>query len=134
MSRTKRYALGCLLGGPALAVVTPAYVAHAAPHLAGYLLHPALFLGQMVPYLLCGSLWLPWRAPETAPAALVLASLLLLAAVIFYVPMIWAPGAKGGDMIGVMYVGVSAALTIAVLLGSAVAVIIVWLGHRAKRT
>lgn len=134
LPRTKRIvALGFLLGGLALAVATPAYVAYAAPHLAGYLLHPALFLGQMVPYLLCGALWLPWRAPGTVTSALVLALLLLLATAIIYVPMMWAPGARGGDMIGLAYVGVSAAMTIAVLLGSAVALLILWWRPRAGR-
>lgn len=133
MPRTKRYALGFLLGGLALAVATPAYVAHAAPHLAGYLLHPGLFLGQIVHYLLCGALWLPWRAPGAATTALVLSLLLLVAAVIIYVPMIWAPGAGGGDMVGLALVGVSAAMTVAFLLGSAVALLILWLGPRARR-
>lgn len=97
MPRSKRYALGFLLGGLTLAVATPAYVAHAAPHLAGYLLHPGLFVLQIVPYLLCGALWLPWRAPRAATTALVLSLLLLLAVAIIYVPMIWARGTRGGD-------------------------------------
>jgi hypothetical protein len=53
--------------------------------------------------------------------------------VIIYVPMMWAPGARGGDMVGLAYVGVSAAMTIAVLLGSAVALLILWWRPRAGR-
>lgn len=133
MLRTKRYALGCLLGGLALAVATPAYLAYAAPHLAGYLLHPVLFLLQIVPYLLCGALWLPWRAPRAATTALVLSLLLLLAAAIIYVPMILARGTRGGDMIGLAFVGISVATTVAVLLVSAVALLVLKLSNRAKR-
>jgi hypothetical protein len=34
----------------------PAYVSWAEPGLAGYLLHPALFLIQALPSLLCGAI------------------------------------------------------------------------------
>ena len=129
----KRSAVGCLLGGLALTLVTPAYVAHAAPHLAGYLLHPTLFAVQVVPYLLCGVLWLPWRSGQAATTAFVLSLLLLLAAVIVYAPILWAPGARGGDMVGLAYVAISAAMTIAVLLASAAALLVLWLGPGVGR-
>ena len=79
MTHPKRYAVGLLLAGLVLGVGTPSYVAYAAPDLAGYLLHPAIFLGQLVPYMLCAGLWLPWRAPEAATTAVILSGLLLLA-------------------------------------------------------
>jgi hypothetical protein len=131
--QSRRYAVCCLLGGLALALVTPGYIAHAVPGLAGYLLHPALFVGQMVPYALCAALWLPWRTPGTAATALTLSLLLLLAAVVVYGPMLWAPGARGGDMIGLAFLGISAVTTVAVLLGSAVGLLILRVRPRARR-
>jgi hypothetical protein len=128
-----RYATCCLLGGLALAVATPGYIAHAVPDLAGYLLHPALFLGQIVPYALCAALWLPWRTPGTAATALTLSLLLLLAAVVVYGPMLWAPGARRGDMIGVAFLSISAVTTIAVLLGSAVGLLILKVRPHTRR-
>jgi hypothetical protein len=133
MRNPKRYALLFLLGGLALAVGTPGYVAYTAPDLAGYLLHPATFLGQLVPYVLCAALWLPWRAPGAATAALTLSALMLVAAVILYGPMLWAPGARGGDMIGFAFIAISAGTTAGLLLGSAVALVVLGLGARARR-
>jgi hypothetical protein len=66
MKYPRRLAAALLLAGAVLAVGTPGYVARASPNLAAYLLHPALFLGQLVPFLLCAALWLPWRAPAAA--------------------------------------------------------------------
>jgi protein-S-isoprenylcysteine O-methyltransferase Ste14 len=126
---TRRYALACLLGGLALALATPAYVAYAAPHLAGYLLHPALFLLQAVPYVVCGALWLPWRRPEARTPALVLSLLLLVAAVIVYLPIIRVPGAGGGDMVAFAYVEISVVMTVGVLLASGVTLLIMRLGR-----
>ena len=133
MLRAKKYALGCLIAGLALAMAAPAYVALAVPDRAGYLLHPALFLLQPVPYVLCGALWLPRRDPAAATTALVLAVVLLLSTVIAYVPMMWTPAARGGDMMGIMYVALSAAMTVAVLVGSAVAFLVIWLRRHRNR-
>ncbi len=133
MKHPKRYAVGLLLCGLVLAAVTPVYVAYKAPSLAGYLLHPAILLGQLVPYLLCAALWLPWRAPGAATTALVLSALLLLAAVVLYLPMLWAPGARGGDMIGLTFVAISAATAAVLLLASAAAFLVLWLRARARQ-
>ena len=114
-------------------MAAPVYIAQAVPDMAGYLIHPALLLGQPVPYVVCGALWLPWRDPATTMPALVLAAVLLLSAVIIYVPMMLAPAATGGDMIGVAYVAISAAMTMAVLLGSAVALLVVRLRRYRSR-
>lgn len=130
MTRPKRYAVGLLLCGAVLAVGTPVYVAYAEPGLKGYLLHPAILLVQLAPYLLCAVLWLPWRKPRAASTALTLAALLLLVAVLLYLPMLWAPGARGGDMIGLAFAAISAATTVGLLLGSAVALAAPWLRAR----
>jgi hypothetical protein len=131
MTRPTRYAVGLLLGGAVLAVGTPVYVAYAVPSLAGYLLHPTILLLQLAPYLLCAALWLPWRAPRAASTALTLSALLLLVALVLYLPMLWAPGARGGDMIALAFAAISAATTVGLLFGSAVAALVPWL--RARR-
>jgi len=129
----RRLAAALLLAGAVLAGGTPRYVAHAAPNLAGYLLHPALFLGQLAPFLLCAALWLPWRAPAPAAAAALLAGLLLLATVILYGPMLWSPAAHGGDMIGLAFVAIAAGLTAGVLVVPAVAGLVLWMRRRAAQ-
>ena len=133
MKYPRRLAAALLLGGAVLSVGTPGYVAHAAPNLAAYLLHPALFLGQLVPYLLCAALWLPWRAPAPAATAAILAGLLLLASVILYGPMLWSPAAHGGDMIGLAFVAISVGMTAGLLVASAVAWLVLWMRLRAAR-
>ena len=141
MHGTKRYAAGCLVGGLALSIATPGYVAYASPGLAGYLLHAELLLLQCVPYALCGVLWLPWRSPRTRRPALVLAASLLLATLAVDVPILLSPAARGGDMIALAYAAVTAILTVGVLLGSAAAGLVIWWsarrlpareGHRAS--
>jgi len=131
MIRSKRYAAGLLLAGLILAVGTPVYIGVAAPHLSVYLLNPVILLGQPVPYLACAGLWLPWRAPAAAKIALVLAALLLLTALVLYVPMLWAPGAQGGDMIGFAFILISTVTTLALSVGSAIAAL--WLRFRVRR-
>jgi hypothetical protein len=133
MKHPRRLAAALLLAGAVLAVGTPGYLAHAAPNLAGYLLHPALFLGQLVPYLLGAALWLPWRAPAPATAAAILAGLVLLATVILYGPMLWSPATHGGDMIGLAFVAIAAGMTAGVLVASAVAAIVLWMRRRAAQ-
>lgn len=124
MRHPKGTATGLLLAGLGLALGTPLFLALAAPDLAGYLLHPAILLGQAVPYVLCAGLWLPWRAPAAGTSAVVLATLLLLAALVLYLPMLAAPGARGGDMIGLAFLAISAVTTGALLVGSAVALLV----------
>jgi hypothetical protein len=124
IDRTKRYAGALLLGGLILAVATPAYVAHVAPYLAGALHHPVVLIAQAAPYVVCAALWLPWRDTRSATVALVFAALLAVAAVIIYAPRLVASGATAGDMTSLDYFGISMALTVAVLLGSAVVFVI----------
>jgi hypothetical protein len=122
----KRYAILFLVAGVVLALGTPLYLAYAAPHLSVYLRNPVILAGQAVPYVVCAGLWLPWRARPAATVALILAALLLLAAVVLYLPMLWAPGAQGGDMIGFAFILISIVTTGALLLGSAVAALVLW--------
>lgn len=132
MRNPRRLAAGLLLVGAILAAGTPAYLAHAAPHLRGYLQHAGLILGQIVPFLLCATVWLPWRAAGAGGAAVILAVLLLLASVMLYGPMLRAPASHGGDMIGLAFVAISAGMTAGVAVGSAVAALVLWLRHRAR--
>jgi hypothetical protein len=133
MDRSKRYATGFLLAGLLLALGTPVYLSHIAPGLSVYLMHPAILVGQASPYVVCAAIWLPWRSPMAAAPRLILAALLLVAAFIIYVPMLWASGQRGGDMIGLFYSIVSLVTTAGVLLGSATAGLILWLRLRARR-
>jgi hypothetical protein len=133
MIRSKRYAGGLLLAGLVLAVGTPIYLGLAAPNLSVYLLNPFILLGQPVPYLACAALWLPWRAPTAARIALILAGLLLLAALILYLPMLSAPGAHGGDMIGFAFILISTVTTLTLFIASAGAALGLWLRVRGRR-
>ena len=133
MTRLKLWAAGLLLAGLALAVGTPLYLGLAAPHLSVYLLNPVILLGQAVPYVMCACLWLPWRLPAATKTALVLAGLLLIAALVLYLPMLWAPGAQGGDMIGLGFILIAIATTVALLLGSGIAALLLWLRLRGRR-
>jgi hypothetical protein len=133
MSGAKRSAGGLLLAGLMLALGTPLYIGLAAPHLSVYLLNPFIVLCQPVPYLVCAGLWLPWRALAAARIALVLAGLLLVVALVLYVPMLWAPGAKGGDMIGFAFILISVWTTLGLLVGSAIAALGLWLRFRRRR-
>jgi hypothetical protein len=131
--RLQRYTAGLLLAGLILAVGTPIYLGLAAPHLSVYLLNPFILLCQPVPYLLCAGLWLPWRAPAAARIAMTLAGLLLLVALVLYLPMLWAPGAHGGDMIGFAFILISTVTSLGVLVGSAIAALGLWLRVRRRR-
>ena len=133
MTHPRHHAAALLLAGLVLAVGTPIYVARAAPHLAGYLMHPALLLLQAMPYVVCAVIWLPWGARSAAISALTLAGLLFLASLIVYLPMLLAPGKQGGDMIGLAYVLVAGSMTAGVLIGSAVAGLVLWLRARVGR-
>lgn len=112
---------------------TPVYLAYAAPHLAGYLLHSSLLLIQLVPYILCAIFWLPWSAPEAGRAGVIFAALLLLAAMVLYMPMLWDPSAQGGDMIGLAFVAISLGSSAVLLLSSAVVFLVLRWRARARQ-
>lgn len=124
MRHHRRYAVGLLSCALLLAVGTPAYVAFAVPDLANYLLHPAIFLVQLLPYGICAGLWLPRRTPDAAATGVLISALLLLAALVVYVPILWAPGKRGGDMIGLAFVAISAGTVTVLLLASALALLV----------
>jgi hypothetical protein len=84
-------------------------------------------------WCLLGGLALAVFTPATSTVALVPAVLLLVAAAIVYIPMLWAPGARGGDMVGLAFTAVSMAMTVGVLLGSVVALAMLWLRPRLRR-
>ena len=129
MTRSKRYVVGFLLSGFALALGTPLDLVRRSPYLSGYLLHPLILAGQTVPYLVCAALWLPWKGRDAETAALILAAILLLAALVLYLPMLLAP-APGGDMVGLAFILISTVTTGAILLGSAIAGLVLWLRVR----
>ena len=133
MTHPRRHAAAFLIAGFVLAVGTPVYVSRAAPHLAGYLMHPTLFLLQATPYVVCAVIWLPWRTRSAAISALALAGLLFLASLMVYLPILLAPRKQGGDMIGLAYVLIAGAMTGGVLVGSAVAGMVLWLRARVVR-
>ena len=129
MTRSKRYVVGLLLAGFVLALGTPLDLVRRAPHLSGYLVHPLILAGQTVPYLVCAALWLPWKARDAETAALILAAILLLAALVLYLPMLLAR-APGGDMVGLAFILISTVTTGAILVGSAIAGLVLWLRVR----
>lgn len=133
MRHSRRYSAGLLLGGLLLAIGTPLYLAHAAPHLSVYLMHPGILLGQAVPYVVCAAIWLPWRTATAAAPCFILAALLFAGALVLYLPMLWAREKPGGDMIGLTYILISLVTTAGVLLGSAVAALVLWVRLRARR-
>ena len=94
-------------------------------------MHPAITVVQTLPYVLCATLWLPWRVPEAATAAVVLAALLLVASLLVYTPMLLDPQALSGDMIGLAFVAISIAMIGGLLVASALAWFILW---RRRRT
>jgi len=61
----------------------------------------------------------------------VLVLLLLGAAAMIYVPMLLQPARQGGDMIGLAFAGIAVVTTIALLVGSAAALLIAWRPLRA---
>lgn len=133
MTHPRRHAAALLIAGLVLAVGAPVYVGRAAPHLAGYLMHPTLFLLQATPYVVCAVVWLPWRTRSAGISALALAGLLFLASLMVYLPILLAPGKQGGDMIGLAYVLIAGTMTGGVLVGSAVAGMVLWIRARVGR-
>jgi hypothetical protein len=131
VSRARRCAASLLTGALLLAVGTPAYVAYAESSMAGYLLHPSIFLLQALPYGVGAALWVPAWSWGSDMASVVLAALLLAVALVLYAPVLWAPGRWGGDMIGLAVIAISATTTGVVLIVSGLTAVGFWL--RAPR-
>lgn len=125
MNRLQRYAAWVLLCAFALAIGTPVYLSYAGQDLASYLLHAELLVLQALPYVVCAAVWLPRRTPGAAPTALGLALALLAAGGVLYVPMLLQPEKLGGDMVGLLFLLISIATTIVLLLVSLFAILLI---------
>jgi hypothetical protein len=127
MSRSRGVAAAYLAVGLIVAVGTPVVVGLASPSLAGYVMHPPLIVFQATPWLLCAALWLPRRGPTSARIALVLSTVMLVGALVLYLPVLWSLETMGGDMIGLYFAGASYGTTAFVVLGSFVGWILLWI-------
>lgn len=133
MTVTRRRTIYLLLGGLLLSVGTPVYLALSHPGVAGYLLHPMIFAAQVLPYALAAGLWLPWSSPRAGSMGQALAGLLLLAALLLYVPMLTGLWATGGDMIGLGFFLIAICTAASILLVTLAAFGALWLRGRAPR-
>jgi hypothetical protein len=127
MSRSRGVAAACLTVGLILAVGTPVVVGLASPSLAGYVLHPPLLVFQATPWLLCAGLWLPRGDPTSGRIALVLSSVMLVAALVLHVPVLWSLETVGGDMSGIYFAGAAFGTTAFVVLGSLIGWMLRWI-------
>lgn len=130
MGGARRWATGLLAGALLLAVLAPWYLVHSRPSLAVYLLHPSVFIVQGLPYAVAAALWLPrWRWGGDI-ACLVAAALVGVLSLVLYVPVLWAPGQWGGDMIALGFLAMSGATTALVLVASALIAVALWLQRK----
>jgi hypothetical protein len=125
MSRSRRPAAALLAAGALIAAGTPAYLAAVSPDLAGYLLHGSLFFIQLIPFALCAVLWLPRKSRAARATALVLSAVMLLMAIVVYLPLLWSAGRRGGDMIALTFLATSAATVVLLLVGSVIGALVV---------
>jgi hypothetical protein len=126
----RRWVAGLLTGGFVLVVATPSYLSYSRPSVAGYLLHPSVYVLQALPYGLAAALWLPrwrWRGDATPT---VLAALLFATSLALYGPVVLAPGQWGGDMIALAFLAMSGATTAVILILSGMTALIVWLQRK----
>jgi len=123
---TKRRTLYFLLASAALSVGTPATVAATQPGARFYLRYPLIFGAQVVPSLVAAALWLPWRSARATRTGLVLASVLCIGSVLFYVPVATGIIPTGGDMMGVGYVVLAFATLVAILAATAITFTVAW--------
>lgn len=63
-----------------------------------------------------------------------LAGLLLLAAGVLYIPMLTGLTPLGGDMVGLLFVGISVVTTVSLFALSAGAYALLYFHHRSRRT
>jgi hypothetical protein len=123
---TKRRTLYLLLASAVLSVATPAIVAATQPGARFYLRYPLIFGAQLVPSLMAAALWLPWRSARATTTGLVLASVLCIGSVLFYVPVATGIIPTGGDMIAVGYVVLAFGTLVAILAATVIAFAVVW--------
>jgi len=129
---TKLKTLYFLLGSALLAMATPAIVAITQPGARFYLLQSIVFIAQAIPTLVAAVLWLPWRSARATRIGLLLARLLFVASVVFYIPILTGIVPTGGDMIALGYVLFAFVTLVSILTVTAVAFTVSWmLGRRA---
>lgn len=134
-TRTKRRMLYLLAGSAALSIGTPAIVAATQPGARFYLLQPIVFGAQVIPNLVAAALWLPWRSARASKVGLLLATLLFVASVLFYLPVLTGIVPTGGDMIALGYLLFAFVTLVSILVVTAVAYTVSWmLARRTKQT
>ena len=115
-----------LLGGVLLASGVPGLLGYTVPRLNAITLRdPRLLVWQMLPYVLCGALWLPLRGRFAERAGRVVATVLLGVSVAIYVPMLLHPSWISGDMVGLAFI----ILTLSVSAGVIVVTLGVWIAR-----
>jgi putative effector of murein hydrolase LrgA (UPF0299 family) len=134
-TRTKLRTLYLLAGSAVLSIGTPAVVAMTQPGARFYLLQPIVFGAQVVPNLVAAALWLPWRSARASTVALILAGVLFVASLLFYIPVITGIVPTGGDMIALGYILFAIVTVAAIVVSTVVAFAVSWmLERRTNRT
>jgi len=126
-NRTKLRTLYFLLGSALLSIGTPAITAVTQPDARFYLLQPQLFIGQIIPNLVAAGLWLPWRSTRASKVGLLLAGLLFVASVLFYVPILTGILPTGGDMIGLGYLLFAVVTLVSIFTATVIAFMVSWI-------
>ena len=132
MNQLKRRAAALLAGALFLAVLTPAYISFRLPDSAIYHRNAVVFALQVIPYAVCAAIWLPSRNPSAPRIALGLSTVLFVVACLLYVPYLVRPRSSG-DMVGLAYMIVCLATTLAVVAISVIAFVTVAIRRRLDR-
>jgi len=113
----RRPAILFLLGGTALAAGVPLLLGYTSGRLNTITLRsPELALWQLIPYVLCGALWLPWRGAFARKAARKVAAVLFGVSALIYLPMLVHPEWLSGDMVGLAFMIVTLTVSAGVVL------------------
>jgi hypothetical protein len=104
-----------LIAGATVATGTPITFAILKSHMDWI---PIAFM-NVIPYMICGVMWLPSDSARVQKASIAISSLLLFGTLWFYAPMLLNPSQVAGDMVGVGFAFVPIALTIGLLVISA---------------
>ena len=129
MHPVKVRAAAWLVAALVLAVLTPLYVAWAAPMEAVYHRSGMVLLLQAIPYIVCAALWLPARSARAMKVFLRLAMVLFLVACVLNGPWLVRPG-PAGDMVGLGYILICIVMTTAIVAISGIAYAALWWGRR----
>ena len=120
-----------LVVATALAVLTPLYVAWAAPMEAIYHRSGMVLLLQATPYAVCALLWLPASSPGAMKVFLRLSIVLFVAACALNAPWLLHPG-PAGDMVGLGYILICIVMTTAIVAISIIAYAALWWSGRHR--